>query len=352
VLDQPPRQAWADQAAWASVGVGVPDMVRLAHALPEVFTGPLPLSVAEAAAAARDSWLGRALARIARIPKNAAANSTGADLLEWDRVTVDFGTTRALDDVSLQVFEGEWVALVGANGSGKSTLTGLPVGLGQPSSGQVRLRGKPIRPGRVFDQAAQVALLLQAADEMLFEQTVLGELSFGRKFRAPPSNPVLTLDEAIEFFGFAGLEEVSPWELSQGGRQRLALAALLVGAPGVLILDEPTTGQDAQRMASFLRRLESVRDRTGLTVLTVTHDIRGLASRADRIVVMGVGKVALDGPARQVLARTEELARCGVLAPPVARLQTELLGPATDNVLLSVEELVATALYPYELAPS
>jgi energy-coupling factor transport system ATP-binding protein len=353
LLDQPPRQAWADQAAWASIGVGVPDMVRLAHALPEVFTGPPPLSVAEAAAAARDSWLGPALVRAsAARTRSPSRDSSAPGLLAWDGVTVDFGATRALDNVSLEISEGEWVALIGANGSGKSTLTGLPVGLGQPSSGQVRLRGKPIRPGRVFDQAARVALLLQAADEMLFEQTVLGELSFGGKFRAPPAHPVLTLAEAIEFFGFAGLEEVSPWELSQGGRQRLALAALLVGAPGVLILDEPTTGQDAQRMASFLRLLAAVRDRTGLTVLTVTHDIRGLASRADRIVVMGEGTVALDGPAGQVLARTEELARCGVLAPPVARLQAELLGPALDHVLLSVEELAAAALYQYEMAAS
>ena len=133
---------------------------------------------------------------------------------------------------------------------------------------------------------------------------------------------------AIDFFGFGGLEQTSPWELSQGGRQRLALAALLVGAPGVLVLDEPTTGQDAERMRSFLRLLEGVAARTGLTMLTVTHDIRGLASRAARMVLLGEGRVQLDGPAGEVFARTAELERWGVLAPPVARLQTELLGPA------------------------
>jgi energy-coupling factor transporter ATP-binding protein EcfA2 len=186
--------------------------------------------------------------------------------------------------------------------------------------------------------------LLQAADEMLFEETVIGELSFGSRFRALPPDPVLDPRGAIDFFGFAGLEQVSPWELSQGGRQRLALAALLVGAPGVLVLDEPTTGQDAGRMRAFLRLLEAVRARTWLTVLTVTHDIRGLASRADRVVLLGEGTVQLDGPAGEVFAHTGELERWGVLAPPVARLQAELLGPAVSDVLLSVGDLAAAAL--------
>jgi energy-coupling factor transport system ATP-binding protein len=354
VLNQPPRLAWADQARWAGIGVGIPDMVRLAHAVPDAFTGPLPLSVADAASQLRDTWLVPALAQAAKarthdrslqrgngavVGQSAAAPS----VLNWDHVTVDFDANRAVDDVSLTIDEGEWVAMIGANGSGKSTLTALTVGMGKPSAGVVSFRGHPIKPGKVFEHAAQVALLLQSADEMLFEETVIGELRFGSRFRALPPDPVLTVDEAIEFFGFKGLEETSPWQLSQGGRQRLALGALLVGAPGVLVLDEPTTGQDAERMRAFLHLLEAVRARTGLTVLTVTHDIRGLASRAARIVLLGAGEVQLDGPASQVFARTDELERWGVLAPPVARLQVELLGPDTAAVLLSVEELASAA---------
>ena len=352
VLDRPPRDAWADPARWASIGVGVPDMVRLAHALPDTFSGPLPLSVPEAVSQVRETWLVPALrqAAAARAETRQAQDGNGAargqspaatPVLSWEGVTVDFAANRAIDNVTLAVGEGEWVAMIGANGSGKSTLTGLPVGLGTPSAGRVCFRGTPVRPGKVFEHAAHVALLLQAADEMLFEETVIRELSFGSRFRALPPNPVLDVPAAIDFFGFAGLEQVSPWELSQGGRQRLALAALLVGAPGVLVLDEPTTGQDAERMRSFLRLLEAVRRRTGLTVLTVTHDIRGLASRAARIVLLGAGRVQLDGPAGEVFARTDELARWGVLAPPVARLQAELLGPELADVLLSVEELTA-----------
>ena len=107
----------------------------------------------------------------------------------------------------------------------------------------------------------------------------------------------------MEFFGFRGREQDSPWELSQGGRQRLALAAILVGAPGILVLDEPTTGQDADHMRAFLALLRRVRERTGLTVLTVTHDIRSVASRASRVVLLGEGRVRADGPTARVFAR-------------------------------------------------
>jgi energy-coupling factor transport system ATP-binding protein len=366
VLDQPPRAAWAEPGPWRATGVGIPDVIQLAHAVPEAFGSRLPLSVVEAADAVKDTWFEAALAAAAAERRNAAGQraghcngtSAGAALevgaapgvdagppvLSWDGVSVEFDGKRAVDDVTLTVDEGEWVALIGANGSGKSTLTGLTVGLGKPSAGVVRFRGQPVRPGRVFDHAAQVALLLQAADDMLFETTVRKELEFGFRFRARPKNPVLDVPEAVEFFGFTGREEDSPWELSQGGRQRLALAALLVGAPGVLVLDEPTTGQDANHMRSFLRLLDRVRARTGITIVTVTHDIRGLASRAARVVLLGEGQVRADGPTSQVFAMTGDLIRWGVLAPPLARLQSELLGPAAGDVLLEVGELASAVL--------
>jgi energy-coupling factor transport system ATP-binding protein len=355
VLDQPPRAAWADRGPWLAAGVGIPDMVRLAHAVPGAFGPTPPLSVEEAAGALRDTWFQPALAaamaerRAAAGPPAAgtgppAALASGPPVLSWDNVSVEFDGKRAVDDVTLAVDEGEWVALIGANGSGKSTLTGLTVGLGKPSAGVVRFRGQAIRPGKVFDHAAQVALLLQAADDMLFETTVLKELEFGFRFRARPKDPVLDVPEAIEFFGFSGREDDSPWELSQGGRQRLALAALLVGAPGVLVLDEPTTGQDADHMRAFLQLLDRVRARTGITIVTVTHDIRGLAARAGRVVLLGDGKVRADGPANRVFAMTGDLVRWGVLAPPLARLQSELLGPAATEVLLDVDELAGAVL--------
>jgi energy-coupling factor transport system ATP-binding protein len=367
ILDRPPRAAWAEHGPWRAAGVGIPDIVRLAHAVPGAFASRLPLSVDEAVEAVRGTWFETALAaclagRRGAAPPPGAGNGAlssgplagrassvtapagGPAVLAWDGVSVCFDGVPAVDDVTLAIGEGEWVALIGANGSGKSTLTGLTVGLGTPSRGVVRFRGKPVRPGKVFDHAAEVALLLQAADDMLFETTVRRELEFGFRFRARPANPVLDVAEAVGFFGFDGREGDSPWELSQGGRQRLALAALLVGAPGVLVLDEPTTGQDADHMRAFLRLLDRIRARTQLTVITVTHDIRGLASHASRVVLMGEGRVRMDGPASRVFAAAGELSRWGVLAPPLARMQAALLGPAVAEVLLDVDELAAAVL--------
>jgi len=374
ILDRPPRGVWDDVGPWIATGVGIPDVVRLAQALPDTFPAGAPLSVEEAIDALRGGWFEAALVgrqarrRSTRYDDGSAGSAYGrpgreppqevTDLpsgpnasppvLSWQDVTVSFGGTRAVDDVSLAIRDDEWVALIGANGSGKSTLVGLSVGIGSPASGQVAFRGGPIKPGRIFEHAAHVALLLQAADEMLFATHVLAELEFGFKFRGKPKDPVLDVPGAIEFFGFGGLEEASPWELSQGGRQRLALAALLVGAPGVLVLDEPTTGQDADHLRAFLSLLDRIRERTGLTVITVTHDMRAVASRASRVVLLGDGEVKLDGPPSRVFARTAELARWGILAPPLARLQSALLGEP-DEVLLSVRALV-DAVLPYRPA--
>jgi len=358
-LDRPPRGAWDDRAPWIATGVGIPDLVRLAHAIPDAFPGEAPLSVDEAVATLRGGWFAAALASSAQDRRAARSRESSGDrahvravtgspsrhnaqppVVSWQDVTVAFGDHKAVDDVSLDIVDDEWVALIGANGSGKSTLTGLCVGLGTPASGTVSFRGRPIKPGRVFEHAAQVALLLQAADEMLFAQNVLDELEFGFKFRARPKDPVLDVPGAIEFFGFAGQEALSPWELSQGGRQRLALAALLVGAPRVLVLDEPTTGQDADHLRAFLSLLDRIKDRTGLTVVTVTHDMRSVASRASRIVLLGDGQIQLDGTPAEVFAKTAELAQWGILAPPLARLQSELLS-GVDEVHLTVEALAA-----------
>src|SRR5258707_3875467 len=121
---------------------------------------------------------------------------------------------------------------------------------------------------------------------MLFAERVRDELLVGFRFRARPKVPVLDVAGAIEFFGFTGLEDASPWELSQGGRQRLALAALLVGAPRVLVLDDPTTGQAADHLRLVLSLLDRISDHTGLTVVIVTHDLRAVACRATCVRVL------------------------------------------------------------------
>ena len=148
----------------------------------------------------------------------------------------------------------------------------------------------------------------------------------------------------MEFFGFGGQEQLSPWELSQGGRQRLALGALLVGAPGVLVLDKPTTGQDADHKRAFLGLLQP-----GPGVHRADRPDRHprhqrLASRASRVILLGDGQVGWTEPAPRCSPRRTSWPGWGVLAPPLARLQVELVGAGAGDMLLTVEDVDNTAV--------
>jgi len=342
LLDAPARAAFENPAPWQRSGVGLPDIVRVGRAFPEIFPGAQPLTAAEAAAALAGTPLQSALREALRIGAGAAsAVPAGRPALTWEGVSIAFGGPPVLDDVTLGIDAGSWTALVGANGCGKTTLAHTAVGLQELDRGEVRVLDEPVDTKRVGAQAGIVALLLQAADEMLFCETVSKELAFGAKYRKRDlASPFLDLGAITEAFGFAEMGDCSPWELSQGGRQRLALGALLVGAPALLILDEPTTGQDNEHRRAFMALLDMIRKEAEMTLLMVTHDMRSVASRAQRLIVLGDAAVQLDGQPHAVFARGEELAQWGVLPPPVARLQHELV-PDASRVALEVDELVA-----------
>lgn len=344
VLDAPVAEAFDDLSPWRDTGVGVPDMIRLSRALPSVFAGgPEALTPGQAAAALAGTAFTDRLRAALRGPDPSRPAIGGAPAaLSWESVEVGFGGRPVLDGLTLSLQTGSWTALVGANGSGKTTLIHTAVGLQAPDRGRVSVLGRAVDTRRVGAQSGRVALLLQAADEMLFGRTVAEELRFGDTHRrAAPGSPRLALDAIAQAFGFDELGELSPWQLSQGGRQRLALAAQLVGAPAVLILDEPTTGQDNEHRGAFMALLDAVRERTDMTLLMVTHDMRSVASRAERLIVLGDGTPQLDGTPRAVFARGAELARWGVLSPPTARLQCELIGDDARWVALDVEELLS-----------
>jgi energy-coupling factor transport system ATP-binding protein len=350
VLDSPADRAFADTEPWVRSGVGLPDVIHFAHALGGPFDRAAPpLTPTRAARELADTPFAETL-RSALSRPDPVGTASLDDLaptprrepaVSWSSVSVCFGGPPVLKDVSLKLEAGGWTAIAGANGSGKTTLAHTSVGLQAPDGGEVTLFGQPVDSRHIGAQTGTAGLLLQAADEMLFASTVAGELRFGWEHRAPQlRSPFLDVESVTNAFGFAELGDRSPWELSQGGRQRLALAALLVGAPGLLILDEPTTGQDNEHRRAFMSLLDTVRDQTDMTLLMVTHDMRSVASRAERLIVLGDGVPQFDGPPRVVFARARDLERWGVLPPPLARLQHELVGDEARWVALDAEELV------------
>jgi len=208
-------------------------------------------------------------------------------LLAFQRVSAGYGRQAVIHDVELALYPGEFVALVGDNGAGKSTLALTAAGLLRPLQGAVRYGPRRrVRPG------LDVSLLFQDPTDQLFTNTVNEEVAFG------PRNyhrfQEATHQGTLAATGLATLRERHPAALSLGQQQRTALAACLSLRPGLLILDEPTLGQDWRHLARFMDYLAAL-NRRGATILLITHDYKLVHRYAQRVILMEGGRVALDG---------------------------------------------------------
>jgi energy-coupling factor transport system ATP-binding protein len=222
-------------------------------------------------------------------------------LLEAQGLHYSYGKRPVLRGVSLQVRPGEVVALLGRNGVGKSTLLRCLVGLLRPQAGEVLLMGRPSRHMDVADICQQVAYLPQNPDDLLFAETVAEELAItlrnhGLTETAVPLPPPALLAQ----LGLAGLAQVYPRDLSVGQRQRVALGAVMVPGPRLLLLDEPTRGLDYEAKRELVKLWQGWLA-AGMGLLLVTHDVELAAQVAHRVLVMSEGEIITDGPAAEVL---------------------------------------------------
>ncbi len=244
----------------------------------------------------------------------------------------------ALRGVSLAVQPGESVAIVGQNGSGKTTLVKHLNGLLRPTGGRVTLDGADIREVPVHRLAASVGFVFQNPDDQLFDRSVEREVAFGpRNLGRAPDAVGLAVTAALGAVGLDASRGVNPYDLDLSLRKLVALASVLAMDPAVLVLDEPTTGQDGPGV----RRVGGIVDawtRSGRTVVAITHDMEFAATHFERIVVMREGRIVADGTPAEVFApgRVELLASAGLEPPPAARIGARLgLGstPTLDALL-------------------
>jgi len=210
--------------------------------------------------------------------------------------------TRALEGVDLRIAAGEQVALIGQNGSGKSTLVRHFDGLLRATDGRVLVGGEPVGRRHVADMARLVGIVFQNPDRQIFAGRVRAEVAFG------PHNLGVRgreLDErvgaALEAVGLTGVEAVNPYDLGHSRRKLLGLASVLAMATPVVVLDEPTTGQDA-RGVERVRAIVAGLAATGRTVVAISHDMTFVAEMFPRLVVMRAGQIVLDGPPADVFA--------------------------------------------------
>jgi energy-coupling factor transport system ATP-binding protein len=278
------------------LGLQIPDEVRLAaflgQNLGDDLLGPL------AAAGQPDP-----------MPRPGA--TSGGSLLEMREVSFTYpgSANPALQNISLTVGPGEVVGLMGPNGSGKSTLLSILAGLNRPCKGQVHLAGRPLpkRPNRSF--WGRVALVFQNPDLLLIESSVRRELLSGpRNLRQPvDAQAVGRLARGLELTGYL---DMPPWSLSKGQRLRVALAALLAMQPQVLLLDEPTTGQNRlniQRLLDVLSRRYQER-----ATIICSHDLDTVCRFAQHLVILDQGRILAQGPIRELAADTGLLRQAGL----------------------------------------
>ena len=226
-------------------------------------------------------------------------NRTRADrtVIDLDGVAFGYTATPVVEDVTLQIDPGEYVAVVGPNGSGKSTLMRLMVGLLRPDRGTARLFGEP---AHAFDDGARLGYVAQQADAAEgMPITVREVVKMGRfphvGFGLLSAADWAVVDEAIATVGMAGFSDRRITELSGGQRQRAFIARALAGEADLLVLDEPTVGVDAESVAAFYDLLGRLND-DGMTVLLIEHDLGAVTDHADRVICLNRG-VAFDGPA-------------------------------------------------------
>ncbi|WP_288004997.1 ABC transporter ATP-binding protein [Thermofilum sp.] len=249
---------------------------------------------------------------------------SGKDVIIFEGVYFSYdGTRYALENVSLTIREGERVALLGNNGAGKSTMSKLMLGLLKPTKGRVLVDGEDTRRKEPYELAGKVGLVVQDPYSMLFARTVREELAFGpRNLGVPLVEIDRRVDEVSKACGISHLLDGSPFSSSYGEKKRICVGAVLTMYPSILILDEPTAGQDYAnyvRFLDFVTSLNQVR-----TFILITHDIDIALEYTDRTIVLSGGRVIADGSTVEVLAREDILRQGSLRETQLIRLGREL----------------------------
>ena len=256
--------------------------------------------------------------------------------------------TRALDDVSLTIHDGEFIGLIGHTGSGKSTLVQHLNGLILPTSGQITVDGMDLAEKGTDRRAIRrrVGLVFQYPENQLFEETVAKDIAFGpknlglgeeeidRRVRTAMRRVALDYDK---------LAQRSVFELSGGQMRRVAIAGVLAMEPQTLVLDEPCAGLDPRGREEILGLISDLHRESGATIVMVSHSMDDVAALAERVIVMNHGKVAMDGTPREIFSRGEELRAIGLDVPQAVELAQKLREKGFDvpEGIYKIEEVRA-----------
>ncbi len=348
LLDGTPRDLFNNHyREMEAIGLRIPQHVVMARGLakqhdPEAI---FPISRQEAIAAFAE-WADRleglkALPTSKQTPGQGAPKADTMPAIKLDNVTFSYdGKNNAVEHIDLEVSPGEFLALVGANGSGKSTLARLAVGLLHPQVGEVTIMDMNTRRHSPEAICKRVGYLFQNPDSQLFSSTAESEVAFGMRIRKMPEEQINhKVKQVLSMLGLERFRDRHPFGLSRGERQRLAVATVLVTDPDIIILDEPTTGQDRRMLDHLISLMRAWIQRKNATVLMICHDMGLVCQHATRTVVLREGHIVCDGSTSEVFHRSyETLKEMSLLPPAIVEASYPFVGSKFSRVLLSMDE--------------
>ena len=254
----------------------------------------------------------------------------------------DQDTREALSDVSLDVYEGEWLAIIGHNGSGKSTLAKMMNGLLEASSGEIYIDGQLLTEDTVYEARRKVGMVFQNPDNQFVGTTVEDDIAFGlENIGMPRDEMVQKINVSLEMVRMTKFKEKEPARLSGGQKQRVAIAGMIALAPKVVILDEATSMLDPQGRFEVISTIQQLHKEKGITVISITHDLDE-AAQADRVLLMEGGIVNRIGTPSEIFEMGTALVDKGLDVPFSEKLKAILKdkGMNVPNEYLDEEGLV------------
>ena len=275
------------------------------------------------------------------------------DLIRFEKVSFSYGTNNVLDSIDLSVEEGEFLAVLGYNGSGKSTLAKLINGILLPTEGKVYVDGMDTSDETKLSEIRKTAgMVFQNPDNQIVATIVEEDVAFApENLGLDPAEIRQRVDEAIQAVGLEKHIKDAPHKLSGGQKQRVAIAGVLAMQPRCIILDEPTAMLDPKGRSLVMGVIERLNREKGITIILITHFMEE-AALADRILILSDGKVAENGPPKEVFSRKDRMISLGLEVPPVTDLTLRLIdnGLPLEKDIIRPEELVEALLSIKEAA--
>ncbi|MDD2281966.1 MAG: ATP-binding cassette domain-containing protein [Eubacteriales bacterium] len=250
--------------------------------------------------------------------------------------------TKAIEDISIDFYDGEFIAFIGTNGCGKTTFSKCLNGILKATSGTIKVNGiDVVHTKDCTELVKNIGYVFQNPDHQLFNNNIYDEIAYApRNLRIPEDEVKQRVTEAAAIAGVTPeVFEEHPFFQVKGIRQRIAIASILSLRPKVIIVDEPTTGQDYKQSIEVMEFLKMLNEKHGHTIIIITHEMDIVAEYAKRVVVMTGGRVLSEGSVQEVFAQTDLLEKANIKPPQVTRLAQRLESVGFDNNIISPEKM-------------